>query len=399
MTLLEHDPNTTAITRQILRQNLLVNRLLYFFYFAAFGIIVSYLNVYFHEIGLSGKQIGLINSLGPFMAMLGGPVWGMLSDRFGAARRLFIAAACGSILAALGLSNVHAYAWLLVFTGLYYFLFSPLMPLLDGITLKLLGDQKENYSRQRIWGSLGFICTTLASGLILERVGLRWLFYGFSFMLLPFVLAAFWLPAGHAGYRTGLRSGITALIRLPTWKLFSASLVVLGLTISGMNNFLGITVKAMGGSEGLIGAAWSLGALSELPVMLLGAALITRIGSLRMLAIAYFTYAIRWILYAAMPAPEWALGIALMNGITFGMLWIAGVAFANELAPPNLQATAQGLLAATLSFTTMLGAPLAGFLFDSVGPSTMFYIYAGLTLLALCLLWGAARVSTREGQS
>jgi predicted MFS family arabinose efflux permease len=55
-------------------------------------------------------------------------------------------------------------------------------------------------------------------------------------------------------------------------------------------------------------------------------------------------------------------------------------------------------LAATLSFTNMLGAPLAGFLFDSVGPSTMFYIYAGLTLLALCLLWGAARVSTRAGQ-
>lgn len=38
-----------------------------------------------------------------------------------------------------------------------------------------------------------------------------------------------------------------------------------------------------------------------------------------------------------------ALGLHLLNGIAFSALWGAGVVQADELAPPSLQATSQGM--------------------------------------------------------
>lgn len=79
-----------------------------------------------------------------------------------------------------------------------------------------------------------------------------------------------------------------------------------------------------------------------------------------------------------------ALGLHLLNGIAFSALWGAGVVQADELAPPSLQATSQGLLAAMYAgIGAGLGSLVGGVIYERYGCNAMFYTVIALTVTSL----------------
>ncbi|HEX9013308.1 MAG TPA: major facilitator superfamily domain-containing protein 6 [Anaerolineaceae bacterium] len=373
---------------------------LYFFYFAAFGVFTVFINVYYHNIGLSGVQIGWINAVAPLVGIFAGPLWGYLSDRTGRPRALIAVGIVGSALGVLGISAVRTFLWLLPLAGVYQLFVATIPPLIDTTNLALLGEHKDRYGRQRIWGTIGYIISTLILGAVLERVGLHWLFYGYAAIMLVMLGVAAFMPARAVHRESSERGDLRALIRQPEWLFFAASLIPLWICSNGMYAFLGVYMKEMGASAGLIGMSSSINAMAEAPMMLFSSFLVRRLGLKRMLGLAYGLYAVRFLLYGLMPSPEWALAIGLMHGVTFGMFWVSAVVYMSELAPPSLRTTNQTLLWALMNFAGVIGSPVSGWIFDHIGPAQLFRLYALLALLALAvLLVGFANSRKRaEGQ-
>jgi PPP family 3-phenylpropionic acid transporter len=81
-------------------------KVLYFLVFAGIGIFTSFINIYYRSINLSGTQIGLINMVSPLVGIFSSIAGGMLSDRFGKNRRIFIIACLGIIISIIGLRYV-----------------------------------------------------------------------------------------------------------------------------------------------------------------------------------------------------------------------------------------------------------------------------------------------------
>lgn len=355
---------------------LFIGKALYFFIYAAMGIFVPFLNVYYKDIGLSGTQIGLINTLGPLVAIFAGPMWGLLCDRLGKLHLFLGVVILGAIVSVLGLSRVTAYFAILGLIAVFNLFGSAILPLVDSYNLTMLGEHRERYGEQRLWGTFGFLASAIFAGNILERTGLHVIFAGYALCLGLLLITLFWLPPLAARMRRTVFKGFTQMIRQPVWIVLSISVILVMMANNSWVNFLGITVKEMGGSDVLIGRMWSVGAISEIPVMLYGTRLLRRWGPKKLIAAGMFFYGVRLILYAVMPKPEWVLGINMMQGFSFAFYWVGSVNYVSQITPDHLRATGQSVLASFYNIASVTAGPLTGSIFDTFGSSRMYLLGA-----------------------
>jgi MFS family permease len=372
-------------------------RALYFFYFAGAGIYVSFINVYYSSIGLSGFQVGIINTLAPVIGIFGSLLWGMLSDRFGKIRLLMIAAVLGSAVASFGVGTARTFSWILPLAAVYSLFVSTIGPLLDSSNLAELGEHKDRYGMQRIWGTIGFIVTSSTIGLVLEKIGLHFMFVIYPIVMLVMLAATPGLRSRPIRLSESLFRGVTQMVRRPEWQFFAVSVFLLVLGSNGVSNFLGIAMKDMGAQDWMIGMVWTTSALAELPVMFFGAHLVRRLGAQRMLVVAFMFYIVRISLFGLMPVPGWALWINLMNACTYGIFWIGGVTYANDLAPDNLKVTSQSLLLVIMNISAAVGSPLSGWMYDRIGKH-MFLVGGGFALAAWLVFLAGQFVARKKSQ-
>jgi PPP family 3-phenylpropionic acid transporter len=161
--------------------------------------------------------------------------------------------------------------------------------------------------------------------------------------------------------------GVSQLVRQPPWLLFAISVFILWIASTGAISFIGVAIKAMGGSERLIGINWAVATLIELPMMWSSAVLLKRLGTSRLITIAFVGYFLRILFFGLIPSPGWAIAVNLLHGFSFVPFILGSVAYANQLAPPELKATSQGLLFSVMSMGNVIGALLSGWLFDTLG--------------------------------
>ena len=137
---------------------------------------------------------------------------------------------------------------------------------------------------------------------------------------------------------------------------------------AAVNTYLFAYLKELNIGTTLAGLALTVSTISEIPIMFFANRILARLGSRRMLTLAVAATGVRLLLYAVFTTPAAILVLQLVNGFTFPMFWIAGVAYASERAPKGMQASAQGLFgAATTGIGAALGGLLGGILIASVG--------------------------------
>lgn len=62
-------------------------------------------------------------------------------------------------------------------------------------------------------------------------------------------------------------------------------------------------------------------------------------------AISFAIFGFRFITYSIIRDPLWVLPLELLNGMTFGLSYIAGISYSAKIAPRGSEGTIQGLFA------------------------------------------------------
>ena len=374
-----------------------IARWLYFFFFLGIGAFAMFLNVYYRSIGLSGTQIGVISMLGPAVGIFSATFWGMLRDRSGKMRMIFSIVILGSLSLVLVFSQVQVFLWLIPVVALFNFFFTPILPLIDSNTLRLLGTRGQRYGRYRVWGTVSFTIASLVFGIVYERYGLHTMFTVYPFVLL-FLL---WVGSGLANQpvreQSPIGHSVREMVRRPEWLVFAAGIFFLGLGANGAIAFVSVKIMAMGGSAGLVGLSWTTTAILEIPLMFYSEPLLRRFGALKLLTVAFIGYTLRIALYGIMPTPGWAPFVNFLHGISFVPLTLGTIAYVNEMAPDHLKSTSQGLLASVMNFSNLVGVLIAGWLFDQIGQVNVFLVLAGVCFLGLVVFLGGQMILRRKG--
>lgn len=356
--------------------------LYYFLFYGAISFLFPFLALFYQSQGLTGSQIGLLAAVSPMIATFGAPLWTGAADATRRHKLIAIVSILGVVTVALIFPQVASFSGLLLMVCLYAFFASPIGSLSDSAVLALLGEGKERYGRIRLWGTVGYGAVAPLAGGLVGRLGLEWVFWGYAILMLAGLVILSQIPFRQSLSGGSFRGGIRVLLTNRAWMLFLVMVFIAGTGMATINNYLFIYMEGLGSSKPLMGFALTVSTLSEIPAMFFSDRLLRRFGARGMLVIAMTAIGVRLVCYSLAVQPWTVLVIQLIHGLTFAVIFIAGVHFADQIAPPGMKATTQGMFASTLmGFGAATGGLLGGLLLEQAGPAVM-YRMVGLVVLA-----------------
>ncbi|GAF04433.1 putative 3-phenylpropionic acid transporter [Saccharicrinis fermentans DSM 9555 = JCM 21142] len=363
---------------------------IYIMLYMANALWKVFYNIYLAEIGLTGAEIGTLNSIIQALIFIAVVIWGRYADRKGIRPTLRIGLLVTGVLMLI-LSFVADFWCLVVFLPVFAFFYHPLGALTDAMAMQYATvEKKYSYGSFRLWGSLGWAVAATVGGYLFTSLSLKLTFYiaAITYMLIvPLLSTRKKVRTYKANFKlVGLRDVIS---NKPLFY-FMGILIFYGMVCSPMFYYLNLYFSELHASNTIIGLAYAIMALSEIPLFLLGNKLLKKIGVRPILLMAMGSIVIRYAVLGYYPHVGVALAVGLLQGVSFAFFLVAAVSIIEKLMPQGQHATAQSLIwGSYIGIGQTLGNLLIGFVLDSAGMVEVmqFSVYGGLACVIVSIIY------------
>jgi PPP family 3-phenylpropionic acid transporter len=384
--------------------------IVYALLFGAVGAYIPYLSVYLSSKGLDLGTIGALIALQATVSLVAAPSWGALADRRGDVRGPILVATFLSAGAAILFALVSGPLLLAASIALLAAGASGITPMVDSRAVRLVGH-RDRFGRARAWGSAAFIVIAFASGAAIGRFGPVGMFALYGPLLVATGLAAFVLlrmpgeDLAGAGRSPGTRSRgrgtaaalsafslttIVGAIRQPVIGLFFVASIVVWTAFATLQTFVSLRVIQLGGDATVVGATWSIGALTEIPLMLAFPNLARRFGAERLVLVGAVAFGLRAAGVALVSAPWLIVAVSPLGGIGFAFFYVGTVTWVAGALPREVQATAQGVFTGTaVSMGAIGGSIIGGLIGGEFSLPVLFTVAAVGHAFGAVIVWRA----------
>ncbi|MGB0467351.1 MAG: MFS transporter [Pontibacterium sp.] len=360
----------------------------YFFYFALLGAIVPYWGLYLKSLGHSAETIGLLMAVLHGSRIVAPNIWGWVADKTGERVRIvrlgaFFTCLCFAAIfwqtEALGIGLVML---------AYSFFWNAVLPQFEVITLSHLGDKRDQYSRIRLWGSIGFILVVVLLGAVFDRISVSWLPLIMMGLMLAIWLNALSVPAPSVlTTRRAPGDGFLKLLFRPQVIAFFVVCFLVQFGHGAYYTFYSLLMESVGYSRGQIGMLWAAGVIAEVLVFIYMHRLIRRYGLRLIMLVSLMLCVLRWLMIAfGSDEPGLMLLAQSFHAATFGCLHAVGIALVHLYFTEQTQGQGQALFS-SFGFGAggALGALVSGLIWDDLGAGWTFSVSAAASLVAVVL--------------
>lgn len=372
----------------------------YLLYFGTVGITQPFLPAYLRSLALSTTEVGLLLALSPLASLVAPPLWGHLADRTGRLSSVLTLLAVGATLGFAPLLGVERFPALVATLAAYACFASAITPMVDSLALNHVAQRGGSFAHLRLFGSLGFILSATTFGLMVRTVDRSTILVGVTLFGL---LAAWSLSLRSQATASGTPHPLAGLRLLRDNKDLRWLLAATGLhwmACTPYNGMLAIHVLALGLPPSVVGICAGLGVAAEVGAMLLYPRFADRIAPRHLLCISFVLSAVRWGGMAVASSPGAIVALALLHSMSFGVFYVASVAFMARRVPQHLRASGQGIFAAvTFGVGGLVGFSSAGAAYSLLGGGhALFALAGGLELIAAVLVLQASPATTTTPQ-
>lgn len=323
---------------------------IYFLTYLALGVYWTYGNIYFREQGLSVSEIGVLNAVYFAVAVIGHPFLGFIYDR---SSNKHVVIACTSILAAASGFLVPFQSepvGRIVVYALFSLFLSSLMPLLDAWSLIWCREGGHSFETIRVWGSYGYLFSSVLGGLALDRAGLVWAYYIPALVLLGICLSVFAfeksgsLPSqemvGCVSQSLDKDEIKHMVTRGDFVRLLAVSLLY-RIALTGPLSLLSVYFDYRGLSALEIGFGMIIGGLSEMAIIMWNQTLFDYMSDDTLLTVSIISSGIRWLLLISAKSSFCLLATQVFEGLNYMLFYLVAVQKVNDLFPPELAGAGQ----------------------------------------------------------
>jgi PPP family 3-phenylpropionic acid transporter len=361
----------------------------YFFFFAVVGAMLPFWPLYLESLGFGPVQIGTLMALVMVTKIVAPNVWGWVADRRGR-RMALVRLACFAatlIFAAVLVST--RFWWLALLMVLYSFFWNSALPQFEVVTLNHLAGRVERYTHLRLWGSVGFVIAVVGVGGIVDQDGAGAVPYAVLVLLACVAFSS--LLAGDAqGARSSAGHGsLLAVLRKPAVVALLAACLLMQAGHGPYYTFYSIYLGEHGYSPTAIGELWALGVVAEVVIFVFMHRLVPWAGLRALFLLAFGATALRWLMVAFLVESPAAMVLAqLLHAASFGLYHGVAIQLVHRQFTASHQGRGQALYS-SVSFGAggAAGALLAGYAWGSVGATATWLGAAGMTGVAMLVVW------------
>jgi PPP family 3-phenylpropionic acid transporter len=368
-------------------------KLFMFFMFGPVALFLPYLPLYLRHYGFTPTEIGFLLTIGPIVAMFSNPFWGYFSDRVQNMKLVLLILMTGTLISSQFLFHVKPFWAVFAAMMLYYFFNTSIMPINNSQVFQTIENTDLRFGSFRLWGSLGYAAIVLASGPIIEYLGvwqLGWV-YGSAMVI---ALAFGWMlhrPPGRAKkpkHVVTFRESMRVLLQ-GRFALFLAASLFVFIPTSINALYLSLFLEELGGTPSSIGWSMFVAAVLEVPLFLL----LDRLSRphvrsmLNLLLVATGIFAIRWLLMSFAITPFQVILIQMLHSVSFGFYIYTAVQLVEYLTDKAFRASGQTMYALFQgAFSMAIAGSLGGYLYEAIGAKTLFLYCSGLTVIGLMIM-------------
>lgn len=361
----------------------------YFLHFASGGIQMPLLSPALLAAGFSVHGVGLMWSARALASVVAPALWGAASDRWGSARPFLVATLFFAAAIMVALAFVRTEAQGIVLFGLFGLLAAPAGSLLDGSTLKVLGDRRARFARVRVWGTIGVGVSALLAGWLVETGRLsgakETLFPIAGALSLSALFVVLWSPRPPRTPQARGRSAI-GLLKKRRVVLLIAATALLWASHGAYASFLEPLGKAHGAGPQLVTQSIFVAIVAEVIAFAVVSRLLARFGGRAILVACGGIAVARWVLLATTTSPLAFVALQALHGFTFGLTYPTAVKLLSDDVADDQRQSAQGLFA-SLAFGIggSGGAIAAGYALDVGGAPATWIAMAALAAAGLAV--------------
>ena len=361
----------------------------YFFYFALLGCISPYWGLFLDGRGYSAQEIGELMALFGLVRIIAPNIWGALGDYSG--RRMALLR-LGCAMCALIFINIFwvssFFTMALIMVG-YGFFWAAVLPQFEVVTLNYLQEKTDDYSKIRIWGSVGFVVFVLLLGAVFDFISVQYLPV-FMLWLLGLIFLSSTTIKGQELTHDHVESvGFLSLVKRPEVMGFLLAAFLMQLSHGAYYTFFSLFLEKAGYSNTLIGVLWAVGVIAEVLVFLVVHRLFKTINYKTVLVVSLLLAAIRWYFTAHFVDVLWLLILLqLTHAATFGTMHAVSMHYIHQYFQGKHQGQGQALFSSlTYGAGGAVGAVASGYVWEWDFGVTMFELSAMSALVGAFIAW------------
>jgi len=368
-----------------------VIKILYLLSFAGFASWLTYFNVYLKEVPqLSGFEIGVIAGIQQINTVFIVPIWGIFADKYGRKRVFSIALILSFMSLMIFMINTQ-FIYYVLFTILITAVYNPLMVLMDSIGLDFEAESKTvSFGEMRLWGSIGWASSAYITGVVINTIGIEYIFPISSALLLIVALITIFLYKPltiQSGVGSvGFKDIFSLLHESPALLQFFLLILLYSLFAAPTYLFINLYYDEIGATSTHIGIANAVQSMSEIPFFFFGRRIVKHFGAKETFVFVMLVTVARMGLYGINDNPWVAIAIGASQGITMGLFIVAIAEYVHSIVPPRVRSTGQSLFFTFYSAGVCIGNILAGYLKDVISLQTTMLVNAAAILLLVFVL-------------
>lgn len=364
--------------------------LLYFVYFALLGVMAPYLGLYLEMEGFSLFEIGQLMSIMMMTKMIAPLIWGTLADKYNKSIFLVRVGAIMTLVCYVGFFWAHSFWSLALIIFFYSFFWNAVLPQIEVLTLYNLAEQRNRYSRIRLWGSIGFIISVTLCGWLFDKWGVS----RFPWVLL-FIIASIFLVSllkyqevddqhiKHAG-----AISFYSQLKKPWIILFFVVSFLLQISHGAYYTYFSIYLSSLGYSKVEIGWLWALGVIAEVLIFVWMHRWLKRISIEGIMLVSLCFTAIRWLMTGYYADSKLIMVLMqCLHAFSFGAMHVASIHFVHGNFAQYNQGRAQALYSSVgFGAGGALGAYLSAFVVMKLEYAGAFLVCSLISILAVSLI-------------